>query len=183
MYNKSYSFAILFRTLTELEVDVLVQNWEPLRRIRAYLAGSVILILLSTTCVTQAETGVVRNATIEWLNASDSSQHTCVVQLDVDISTEASTNVNCDGSAVAMKCGGTTDGVPSRTFDLAMFAFENRREISVRVDDSKKLGEICYATRIWVTRKLAECTEDDDRNDDDCDAYHESDDDYRDDDD
>lgn len=161
-----------------------MQSSEPLRRIHAYVAGSVILALLSITCVTQAETGVVRNATIEWLRATDSSPNTCVVQLDIDVATAASENVNCDGSSVAMKCGGTTDGVPSRTFDLAMFAFENRREISVRVDDSQKLGDVCYATRIWVTRKLAECTEDDaSDDDDDCDAYHDSDDDDRDDDD
>lgn len=147
-------------------------------RLRQY--SVIFLLTFLSIGYVYAETAVVKNAEILWLRATDSSSNTCLVEIDLEITTSASESVDCEGSTVAMKCGGTTDGVPSRTFDLAMFAFENRREISIEVDDSQKLGELCHVHRIWVTRRLANCDyeydNDDDEYeyDDDCDAYRDS---------
>lgn len=141
----------------------------PLRRFFNVLLGTSIIFV---SVVSNAATSIVQKAEIVWLRASDSTSSICVVKLNVDVETEGTETIDCAGSAVAIKCGGTIDGEPSRTFDLALFAFENRRKISVRIDDEKKFDDVCYATRIWVTRELAACTDDDDDEEDDCDAYN-----------
>ena len=130
---------------------------------------------LLVSLVVHGETTIISKAEINWVRASDSNQHICTVKLNVDIETEGAETIGCSGSTVAVQCGGTIDGVPSRTFDLVLFAFENRRKISLRVDDQKKFDDVCYATRICVTRELAACTDDDDDDDDDCDAYRDDD--------
>ena len=139
---------------------------------RIFLIPAILFVSL----VVQGETTIVNKAEIVWVRASDSTQNICTVKLNVDVETEGSETIGCTGSSVAVQCGGTIDGVPSRTFDLVLFAFENRRKVSLRIDDQKKFDDVCYATRIWVTRELAACTDDDDDDVDDCDAYHDDDD-------
>lgn len=115
------------------------------------LKGALAVFAVSVgTVPALAATEWITNATVMATQASeDSVVGGCVAQLDKS----ATQAVDCGSSGwVAFSCSGehTSKATAMRLFDSAQMAMALGRTVRVEVDDSRKHGPFCFATRVRV---------------------------------
>jgi len=108
----------------------------------------VVLLAMFGSSVVNAEEKWIRGKVIR-IVAADTAFGSCMVSLNVSV---AAALTGCNGNWVTFSCNGhfTAKDIAYRKFDMAQMAKALDRSIGVMVDNTKKHGTICYASRIDI---------------------------------
>lgn len=122
--------------------------WVRVCRRTQWLIATV--VLLAPLTGTQAETDVVDTTIIRIMAEADGSRGGCMALL---ADSPASSGLDCTaGRWVTFSCTGvhTSKADALRLYDAAQLAFATGRRVRVWVDDTRKHGGHCFASRIDV---------------------------------